>query len=130
MPVVSQYFAYRKQAVLAGSPEVLWEAFPALKAGMDRQSGVNIESDVVARYRSLAVTDGEVRLEHYAPLQVVVRGETAVVLINGVELYRRQGGGDSGGQLQLLLYLVRRDGAWTVARTDETTLAEYHDALR
>jgi hypothetical protein len=128
-PIVNRYFGYRKKAVVAGDVEILWQEYPALKQGMDKRAAINAESDVVAQYRGLEVIDGSIEPEHYARLMARVDGDKAVVLVNGMEYFLRKGSDYSGGQLQILLYLERRDSVWTVMKTDETTLAEYHDAL-
>lgn len=129
-PVVNRYFFYRKQAVVAGNVKVLWQQYPALREGMNRDAAVNAEADVVERYRSLQVIDGNVAPEHYARFRVKVDGDKAVVLVNGMELYLRREFEESGGQLQIMLHLERQGGGWTVVKTDETTEAEYHQALR
>lgn len=128
-PVVNRYFSYRKQAVVAQDVEVLHREYPDLKYGMDRTAAINAESDLVARYRGLDVIDGTIAPEHYAPLKAQVNGDRGVLLVNGLELYLSKSFTDSGGQLQLLLFLERRGGVWTVVKTDETTDAEYHQAL-
>jgi hypothetical protein len=129
MPVVNGYFYYRKKAVVAGDVEILWKQYPALTQGMDKLAAINAESEVVAQYRSLDVIDGNLEPEHYARFKARVDGDNAVVLVNGMEMFLRRNFDESGGQLQILLYLERRDGVWTVVKTDETTLAEYHQAL-
>lgn len=68
------------------------------------------------------VVDGNVDLEHYARFQVHEDGDTAVVLVNALEMYQGQDFNRSGGQLQLQLFLEGRSGVWTVVKTDETTL--------
>jgi len=129
-PVVNRYFYFRKQAVVQQNADALYREFPDLAQGTDKAAMVNAESDVVARYRGMDVIDGNVQPEHYARFLVREDGDKAAVLVNGMELYLRKDFGKSGGQLQLLLFLERRGGAWTVVRTDETTVAEYHQALR
>jgi hypothetical protein len=129
MPLVNRYFYVRKQAVLAGAPEVIWREFPALKEGYDRQAAVNAEADVVAQYKGLQVIDGNVNLQSYARLKAVVDGDRAVILVNGSELYLTKLFSESGGQVQMMLYLEKRTDGWTLVKTDETTIAEYKAAL-
>jgi hypothetical protein len=128
-PVVNRYFYYRKQAVIAQDVAILHWEYPDLKQRTDVRAGINAESDTIARYKGLAVIDGNVEPEHYARFLVREDGNSAVLLVNGSEMYLRNEFGDSGGQLQLLLFLERRSGVWTIVKTDETTLAEYHQAL-
>lgn len=130
IPVVNRYLYLRKKAVVTGDVGVLWREYPSLQTGMDRQAAINAEANVVAGYRGLDLIDGNVQPESYARMMVTETGDTAVVLVNGTELYLRKDFGESGGQLQLLLFLERRAEGWTVVKTDETTLAEYHQALR
>lgn len=78
--------------------------------GLDKQAAINAEADVVARYRDMAVLDGNVAPEQYARLQARVDGERAVLLVNGAEIFLRKAFERSGGQVQMLLYLERRDG--------------------
>jgi hypothetical protein len=128
-PVVSRYFHYRKQAVIAQDVTILHREYPDLKSGTDELAGINAESDVVAQYRGLDVVDGNVEAEHYARFQVYEDGDTTVLLVNAMEMYQRKDSNRTGGQIQFLLFLERRGGVWTVVKTDETTLAEYHQAL-
>ncbi|MDB4897782.1 MAG: exported protein of unknown function [Firmicutes bacterium] len=128
-PVVNRYFYYRKQAVIAQDVAILHREYPDLKQGTDVRAGINAESDTIAQYKGLAVIDGNVEPEHYARFLVREDGNNAVLLVNGLEMYLRKDFGESGGQLQLLLFLEYRSGVWTVVKTDETTLAEYHQGL-
>lgn len=129
-PLVNRYFYVRKQAVLAGDPEIIWREFPALREGYSRQAGINAEADVVAGYRPLEIIDGNVAPESYARLKVLADGENAVILVNGTELYLRKDFAESGGQVQVMLYLEKTTEGWTVIKTDETTIAEYKEALK
>jgi hypothetical protein len=129
-PVINRYFHYRKQAVVTQDIAPLWQQYPALKDGADPQKAVNAESDVITRYRTLKLIDGNIQPEQYARFKAKVDGDQAVILVNGTELYLTDTYQESGGQLQILLYLQRQGTSWTVAKTDETTLAEYHQALK
>jgi hypothetical protein len=128
-PVMNRYFYFRKQAVVTRDLEVLQREYPELKQGTDKQAAINAESDVIDRYRGLEIIDGDIEPEHYSRFLAHEDGDKAVLLVNGLELYLRQNFEDAGGQLQILLFLERRDGVWTVVKTDETTTAEYHQAL-
>lgn len=130
VPMVNRYFYVRKQAVLAGDPEVLWREFPALKEGNNRQAGINAEAGVISGYRSAGPIDGNVDPESYARLKVLVDGDKAVVLVNGTEMYLTKEFTESGGQVQVMLYLEKAGAGWRLVRTDETTLAEFHDSLQ
>lgn len=125
-PVVNRYFYLRKQAVIKQDVEVLFREYPELRQGADPVAGINGESQTVAQYRTLEVIDGNVEPEHYARFQVREVGDKAVVLVHGLEMYLRKNFDESGGGLKILLYLERREGAWTVVKSDETTLAEVH----
>jgi hypothetical protein len=127
-PVVRRYFYYRKQVVITGDVTILHREYPDLKQATDVRAGINAEPNLVTAW-GRDIVDGNVELEHYARFLVRQDGDKAVLLINGLEEYLHKNFTDSGGQLQLLLFLERRDGLWTVVKTDETTLAEYHQAL-
>jgi len=129
MPLVNRYFYVRKQAVLAGDPEVIWREFPPLREGYNRQAGINAEADVINGYRSIAAVDGNVDPESYARLKTVVDGDQAVLLVNGTEMYLTKAFSESGGQVQVMLFLEKRSDGWTLVKTDETTIAEYKAAL-
>ncbi|MDF2630143.1 MAG: exported protein of unknown function [Symbiobacteriaceae bacterium] len=129
-PIVNRYFYVRKQAVLAGDPAVVWREFPALKEGYDGQAGINAEADAVGGYKSLTFIDGNMQPESYARLKAQADGDRAVVLVNGSEVYLHKDFSESGGQVQVMLYLEKTGDGWTVVKTDETTLAEYHQALK
>lgn len=130
MPMVHRYFHVRKQAVLAGDPEIIWREFPALKDGRNSQAGINDEATAIAGYRPLAPIDGNVAPESYARLKALVDGDKAILLVNGTEIYLTKEFSQSGGQVQLMLYLEKRRDAWTLVKTDETTIAEYKAALK
>ncbi|MGE5674513.1 MAG: hypothetical protein ACM3XM_11630 [Mycobacterium leprae] len=123
-PVLNRYFYLRKQAVITGDLTKLWAQYPALREGTNAQTGVNAEADVLARYRALQVIDGDIDSATYERFLVQEDGDRAVLLINGTELYLTREFKRSGGALQLLLYLERQGGAWTIVKTDETTLPE------
>lgn len=116
-----------KPPLPAAAPAGLTEMTPTQFAAFE--TVVNAELEVVARYLGMDVIDGNVQPEAYARFRVQEDGDKAVVLVNGTELYVRKDFSESGGQVQLLLFLERRNDVWTVVRTDETTEAEYHQAL-
>lgn len=126
---VNEYFHLRKLAIMAGDVEILWSRFPQLRTGEDLPRGVNVEARR-ARYadgaRSLA--DVIFDLDRYERMRVTVEGDEAVVRVHGLERYVEQDFSDgSAGEFVIDLYLRRDSERWSVVRTDEMTIGEYHE---
>jgi hypothetical protein len=131
MPAVQEYFYYRKQAVVTGNIKVLWERYPALQNGADISKGINAEQSIIASYETLKPFDGNIFPEEYEHIKVKWLGDKAEVLVHGTELYlwRDTAGNftNSGGEFKVILFLEKRNNRWHVYRTDEVTMAEWHD---
>ncbi|HEX2094313.1 MAG TPA: hypothetical protein VHG28_18060 [Longimicrobiaceae bacterium] len=124
---VREYFHHRKKAMLAGDPEVPWRRYPELRQG-GPAGGINAEGSHVAAFRGVPLLDGDVHVE--LDPRIRISGDTTEVRVHGTESYLRQDFQQSAWELEMRLLLVRRDGAWTVVRTDETTDAERHQERR
>jgi hypothetical protein len=133
MPAVQEYFYYRKRAVAAGDIKILWEHYPELKNGADISKGINAEQSIVASYQGLKPFDGNVFPEEYEQIKVKMPDNEAEVLVHGMELYlwsdAKGNFTSSGGEFKIILYLKlkQRNDRWQLYKTDEVTMAEWHD---
>lgn len=131
MPAVREYFYYRKQAVISGEMDTFWSLYPNLKQDTDLSLGINTESSLVRSMQGLKPFDGNILPEYYEKIKVKSNGSEIQVLIHGMELYVWNNipyqFDDSGGEFKIVLYLLEHSGGWTVTKTDEVTLAEWHD---
>lgn len=129
MKPVREYLYYRKQAVITGDVQVLWDRYPELQYGVDISRGINSEEFLVYNMKSLKSFDGNIFPEYYDRIKVYLAGGLAEVLVQGVELYLYRDDSqfeDLGGEFKIVLYLISRDNQpWTVYRTDEVTQAEW-----
>lgn len=129
LPIVQEYLYLRKQAVLTGSVDVLWQRFPGLKQGVDKPKGINAEETMLYGYRLLKPIDGNINAEYYERLKLKDMDTTPQVLLHGMELYtfKDENGhfSQSGGEFVIALYLERQNGKWTVIKTDEVTPEEF-----
>ncbi len=127
MKPVREYLYYRKQAVISGNPQILWDRYPALALGRDPAHGVNNEAFMIGNFQVLNLFDGNIEPEAYDRIRVVLGDDgTAQVLVHGMELYLYvdpAGGFDeSGGEFKIVLFLFSRDSlAWTVCKTVDIT---------
>jgi hypothetical protein len=123
MPAVREYLYYRKQAVVSRDVNVLWKRYPELKQGMDTQAGINVEQNIVQTYGSLKPFDGNIFPEQYERIKVKMSGDTAEVIVHGMELYlvtHDPGEFDeSGGEFLIILSLRKQDNLWTVDKTTD-----------
>lgn len=130
MPTVREYFYYRKKAVISGDVNVLWARYPGLKDDINVLKGINAERFFIDIYQALKPFDGNVNLQVYERVRVKMKGEgdEAETLVHGtmIFLWIDENGDfqDTGGEIEIVLFL-RRDGEkWTVYRTDEYRLGE------
>ena len=126
---VEEYFAFRRLAIMRHDAEIVWARYPELRSGMDRERGVNVEALAVTTSASSDLTDLLYDLEAYAPLAAALRDGDGVVRVHGTELYESRRG-DSGGEFVLDLFMHDDGDRWTVTKSDEMTLSEYHDHQR
>ena len=123
MYIVREYFYYRKKAMVAGSAEILWKRYPELKQGIDISKRINSEGNTISNYQGLKPFDGNVEPEGYERMKVKLSGENAEVLVHGSELYlyRDEAGNfeDSGGELEIVLFLRKDGNQWTLYKTME-----------
>lgn len=129
---VNEYFHYRKLAVVARDAEILWTRFPELRRGEDLATGINTEGWLAMRSdtaRSLA--DVVYDLDRYDRVRMRTVGDDVVVRVHGLERYiQADFSNGTAGEFILDLYLRRQQENWTVVKTDEMTLAEFHEATR
>jgi hypothetical protein len=125
MPAVREYLYYRKKAVVAGDVEVLWKRYPDLKQGMDAKAGINVEKNTVQTYGILKPFDGNIVPEAYERIQVKMIGDTADVLVHGMEMYLvtfDPGKFDeSGSEFRIILSIRKQNNLWTFYKTTDIT---------
>lgn len=131
LPIVSEYFYYRKQAVLSGNLDSFYQHFPSLAHNADLEKGINCEGHLVESYKALQPLDGNIHPEYYEKFKVLDSQTSDQILVHGLELYLWQDTDgtlkDSGGEFKLILVLHKIDDTWEITQTDEVTLAEWHD---
>jgi hypothetical protein len=129
LPAVLEYFYYRKQAMISGSVETLWEKYPELKNDIDFSKGINSEGFFISNYHDLKLFDGNIFPEAYEPIKVKVRSDEIEVLVHGMELYlfldENKEFTESGGEIKIVLYLHMKNGHWIVFKTDEVLQSEW-----
>lgn len=122
-PAVREYFYYRKKAIVSSDVSVLWERFPHLEQGMDTQAGINIEKNAVKNYGVLKPFDGNIFPEYYEQIKVKMSGDSADVLVHGMELYLFLDDSgkfeESGGEFRIILSLKKQNNLWTVYKTTD-----------
>jgi hypothetical protein len=123
MPAVREYLYYRKEAVIAGNVEVLWAQYPELKVGADFSKGINAEEFFINNMQGLKPFDGNIFPEYYEQIKVNLLGESAEILIHGMELYLfvNETGkfDDSGGEFRIIIFLRHQDNQWIVFKTQD-----------
>ena len=126
---VNKYFYYRRLAVVARDAEILWSRFPELRTGEDLTAGINTEGWTATRSASArTLVDVVYSLEGYDRMRMRVSGDEVVVRVHGLERYVAADFSDgTAGEFIIDLYLRRNGAGWTVVKTDEMTLAEFHD---
>lgn len=127
--VVNKYFHYRKLAVVARDVEILWTHFPQLRTGEDLSAGVNTEGWLATRSDAgRSVIDVVYDLDRYEPIQARTTGDDSVVRVHGLERFVQTDFTDgTAGEFIIDLYIRRVGSDWVLMRTDEMTLAEYHE---
>lgn len=123
---VRDYYDRYRDALLSCDIDRLWRHYPDLTQGMDPERGVNIERVQVTSACAQGYTSASFELEAYAPLRVDPHGADADVSIHGLELYVDRREMSSGGEFLVTLSLRLGHDGWSVVRTDEVTLGEYH----
>lgn len=123
MPAVREYLYYRKEAVIAGNVEVLWAQYPELKVGADFSKGINAEEFFINNMQGLKPFDGNIFPEYYEQIKVNLLGESAEILIHGMELYlfvdETGKFDDSGGEFRIIIFLRHQDNQWIVYKTQD-----------
>jgi hypothetical protein len=123
---VHRYYERYRDALLRCDVDRFWAVYPELAHGADIPSGVNVEWMRVRTACEQRYASASFDLERYAPLRVHARGDGADVSIEGFEWYTDARGDNSGGGFRVTLSLREDTRGWTVVRSDEVTLAEYH----
>lgn len=128
--VVNEYFYYRRLAIVARNPEILWSRYPELRVGEDLSKGINTEGWLASRADvSRALADIMYDLDRYERMRILSSSaDSTVVRVHGLEQYIRRTSPTAAGEFIIDLHLQRSGDRWTVVLTDETTLAEFHSA--
>ena len=132
MPAIREYFYYRKQAVISGSTEELWQHYPELSQNIEVEAGINAEKFHIQNYQGLQPFDGNIFPEYYERLKINKTPEGYEVLLHGMELYLWRDGNnfdESGGEFKIVLYLRQNGEFWSVFQTDEVTQMEWQQSL-
>ena len=132
LPVINEYLDLRVHSVIAGNTEALWSRFPDLALERDPTVGINAEPEHVEGFRSLKPIGGKIDPEHYEVTKFAATQGSVRADLHGQELYQltAEGGGpgESGGEFLLSIVLREQESGWQVVKTDEVTLAEYHQS--
>lgn len=126
MLVIDDYYALRAGAAETGDTSRLFQAYPRLAVGEDRSAGINTDAWFVERMREYPVLRMTFCFECDGIARVYIRDDRAVVFIHGTEMWRYPRGDATIGEFLTRIDLVREAGAWTLVRTDEVMLHEYH----
>lgn len=123
---VRAYYHRYEQAQANCDIETFLERYPDLAQPGPEGTGINVEQRFIP-LRCEYVKAIRFDLEGYEPMRVHVHPDGMDVRVHGLEhwTYVRPPGG--GGEFITTLSLREVNGTWTVVRTDEVTLAEYHD---
>lgn len=129
--VVREYFHLRTKAVLHKDMEILWNRYPDLKKGTDSKKGINVEKNDVQNTRDFNLIDANVQEESHEKIKVrEIKENQAIVRAHGSLIYVKDDFDVAGGELLIHLHLERRDGRWTVVKSDEYTLPEYKEWIK
>lgn len=132
MPAIREYFYYRKQAVISGNTEELWQHYPGLSQDIDVEAGINAEGFHIQNYHGLKPFDGNILPEYYERLKINETPAGFEVLLHGMELYLWKDGNnfdESGGEFKIVLYLRQEDAVWVVYKTDQVTQMEWNQSI-
>ena len=129
MPIVREYFYYRKGAVLSGDLATFYLRYPELEKGINLDSGINFEAHLVESLQSLHPFDGDIHPEYYEKIKVKDLRADPQILVHGMELYLWQDAdgtfNETGGEFILVLLLQEKEDIWQIVQTNEVTLAEW-----
>lgn len=129
MPLIREYFFYRKQAVLNGEMDRFYDRYPALQERINIDQGINLEANEVHHMQSLAPFDGNILPEYYEKIRVRETEGEIQILVHGMALYLwKDSAGmfeESGGEFMMVIFLNKEGGEWHVYKTDEVTLKEW-----
>lgn len=122
--VVREYYDVFDRAQVTGDIAPLYALHPELAQGEDRRQGVNTESWMVERARTLKLREVTVDLEQYEPVKAFVKGDAAVVYVHGLFTWTYSTGPETKGELPVRFDLVRDANVWKIVRSDERVLGE------
>lgn len=114
------------QALVTCDIQRLWDRYPALASGEDIARGINSEGLHVPLLCAMRITAAHFELERNEPLRVHEHAGGVDVIVHGLEWFDLADGGNSGGEFKKTFTLRQSGGSWTIVRTDEVTLAEWH----
>jgi hypothetical protein len=120
---IEDYYAMRERAAVTGDGTELFQAYPALRQGMDRRRGINREAFFVENAPPEIIYMSHV-LGWYAPIAVYVQADSAVAFAHSVEIFQYRSGGAGGGEVFVRFDLRRTLDRWLIERTDEQMMGE------
>jgi len=104
---------------------VLWKRYPPLSQGVDIPRGWNSEGNLVQSLRPLGPFDGDISIESYEKIKVIVSDKRAAVLTHGLETYLTGSQGQfdiSGSEFKIIVFVCELgDQTWTVYGTHDIT---------
>ena len=123
-PAILEYFYYRKRAFISNDLAELWTRYPDLRENVDFLQGINAEEIFIGFLQNgNPLIDGDIDLQHYEPMKIKMFDSKAEVHLHGQEIFLRvDENGDfreAGHEFQIVLYLEKVDGRWTVYKTDQ-----------
>lgn len=123
---VRTYYRRYEEAQAACDIATFLKHYPALSEPGDPGTGINYEQSAIPS-RCEYVRSIRFELERYEPMGVHVHPGGADVRVHGLEWWEYKRGDPGGGEFITTLSLREVAGTWTVVRSDEVTLAEYHE---
>lgn len=123
-PAILEYFYYRKRAFISNDLAELWTRYPDLRENVDFLQGINADEIFIGFLQGgNPLIDGDIDLQHYEPMKIKIFDSKAEVHLHGQEIFLRvDENGDfreAGHEFQIVLYLEKVDGRWTVYKTDQ-----------
>jgi len=128
--VVREFHDRYGEALVTCDVRKLWDRFPALATGQHPSRGINSEGVHIAGLCGMRIAAARFELEAYEPMQVHEHPGGVDVTVHGVERFALVAGKESAGEFKKTFTLRRAGRSWEVARTDEVTLAEWHQLGR
>lgn len=123
---VRTYYRRYEEAQAACDIAAFLKHYPDLAGSEVLATGINIEQRMIPS-RCEYVKAIRFDLEGYEPMRVHVHPGGMDVRVHGLEEWHYKTGGPGRGEFITTLSLREVAGTWTVVRSDEVTLGEYHE---